>query len=164
MAETFASAVLPADVAAVWSTVRDFDGLPGWQPAVADSVLGGGDAPDRVGALRTLRMADGSTVVERLVALDDHDRRLTYQIVEAPYPVRFYRGSLRVTPVSENGGTPAAFVEWTIVYDCEAADENELAEQFHSQILAPGLRGLAEHLSAAASVAGEPPPVTGPRR
>ncbi len=37
MARAYASTILPAPVETVWSLIRDFNGLPSWVPAVADS-------------------------------------------------------------------------------------------------------------------------------
>jgi hypothetical protein len=47
MPETFASAVIPADAATVWHSLRDFGGLTDWQPAVARRTLHDEDSPDR---------------------------------------------------------------------------------------------------------------------
>ncbi|MEU4895745.1 SRPBCC family protein [Streptomyces sp. NPDC044780] len=144
MPQTFASAVIPADADTVWHTLRDFGGLAAWQPAVARGVLRPDDAPDRIGGVRTLLMADGGTVVETLVALDDGERSLTYDIVSSPYPVRDYRATMRVLPLTATG---EAFVGWSAVFDCAPSDADGLAESFRDVIFAAGLRALAEHLS-----------------
>ncbi|MFG2832440.1 SRPBCC family protein [Streptomyces sp. NPDC048434] len=144
MPETFASAVVPGDAAAVWRTVRDFGSLAAWQPAVARSDLRDGGASDRVGSVRSLLMADGATVVETLVALDDHQRSLTYDIVESPYAVRFYRAILQVLPLTTTG---EAFVCWSVVFDCEASDADALVVSFRDGIFATGLRALAERFA-----------------
>ncbi len=142
MPEAFAGAVIPARVATVWRVVRDFGGLAAWQPAVAGCVLADAAAPDRVGCVRTLAMADGQTVVESLLALDDRARSLTYGIVSSPYPVRSYRATLRVLPVT---AADEAFVGWSVTFDCDRADADELTEIFRNDIFAGGLRGLADH-------------------
>ncbi|MBB5159027.1 SRPBCC family protein [Saccharopolyspora phatthalungensis] len=144
MPETFASAVIPAEAATVWRTVRDFGGLADWQPAVARSDLRAGDASDRVGSVRSLIMSDGATVVETLVAMDDQERSLTYDIVESPYAVRFYRATVRVLPLTTTG---EAFVGWSVVFDCEASDADELVGSFRDGIFATGLRALAERFA-----------------
>ncbi|WP_269856972.1 SRPBCC family protein [Streptomyces sp. RPT161] len=104
MPEAFVSAVIPAQVTKVWLVVRDFGGLAIWQPAVADCVLSDAQAPDRVGCVRTLSMADGQTVVESLLALDDHARSLTYGIVSSPY------------------------FGWSVNFDCDQATPTSLRE------------------------------------
>ncbi|WP_413809968.1 SRPBCC family protein [Streptomyces sp. OE57] len=145
MPEAYASAVIPADATTVWHTLRDFGGLANWQPAVARSTLLDGDAPDRVGTVRTLLMADGKSVVETLVALDDHSRSLTYDIISSPYPVVFYRATMQVLPLTATG---EAFVGWSVVFDCAPSDAGELTKSFRDDIFATGLRALAEHCTA----------------
>ncbi|OKH98987.1 hypothetical protein A6A06_25640 [Streptomyces sp. CB02923] len=142
MPEAFASAVIPARVTTVWRVVRDFGGLAIWQPAVAGCVLADPEAPDRVGGVRTLSMADGETVVESLLALDDHARSLTYGIVSSPYPVHSYRAVMRVVPLT---ATDETFVDWSVHFDCDRSDTDELTKTFRTGILTAGLRGLAGH-------------------
>ncbi|WP_116202932.1 SRPBCC family protein [Amycolatopsis circi] len=146
MPEIVASTTVSADAAAVWRVVRDFGGLPAWQPAVTDSALGEGDAPDRVGSVRTLTTADGGTVVEALASHDDSERSLSYEILDSPYSVRRYRGAIRVAPVTTTG---ESFVEWSVVFDCDAAEADALVALFRDGVLATGLRGLAEHVRRA---------------
>ncbi|MCO8302221.1 SRPBCC family protein [Streptomyces sp. RKCA744] len=142
MPETFASAVIPADAGTVWRTLRDFGGLAAWQPAVLRGALRREDAPDRVGGVRTLFMAGGGTVVETLVALDDGERSLTYDIVSSPYPVRSYRATMRVLPVTATG---EAFVGWSATFDCDPSDADGLIGSFRDTVFAGGLRALAEY-------------------
>lgn len=145
MPEALASAVIPADPEVVWPLIRDFDGLPTWHPAIATSALRGGTASDRPGAVRTLGLADGGDpVVEMLVALDDRQRTLTYEILESPFPVRLYRSTIRVVPLTTTG---ESFVEWTVVFDCDAADAAHLVDLFSRGVFATGLEGLTAHLS-----------------
>ncbi|MFI5688162.1 SRPBCC family protein [Streptomyces sp. NPDC051636] len=145
MPEAFASAVIPARVTTVWRVVRDFGGLAIWQPAVARCVLADAEAPDCVGCVRTLSMADGGTVVESLVALNDHARSLTYGIVSSPYPVQSYRAIMRFLPLTS---TDETFVGWSVIFDCDRADTDELTKAFRTDIFTVGLRGLADHCSA----------------
>ncbi|MFC9230082.1 SRPBCC family protein [Streptomyces decoyicus] len=144
MPETHASAVIPADATAVWRLIRDFNGLPAWQPGVTHSTLRDGDAPDRVGSVRTLTLLMGEEVSECLVALDDHTRSLTYAIVQSPYPVQSYRATLRVTPLT---GTGESVVDWTLTFDCAPADAEQLTGTFKDGVFATGLRGLTDYFS-----------------
>lgn len=139
MPEVLSSAVIPAPPGDVWRTVRDFDGLPGWHPAIAASTLTAGASASEIGAVRTLSLADGGTVVERLVALDDHDRSLVYAIVESPFPVTGYRSTIRVVPLTSTG---ESFVEWSLVFDCDHVDAERLEDLFGQGVFATGLEGL----------------------
>ena len=140
MPEVLSSAVIPAPPDAVWRTVRDFDGLPAWHPAIATSTLTAGAGPSEVGAVRTLALADdGGAVVERLVALDDHARSLVYAIVESPFPVTGYRSTIRVVPLTTTG---ESFVEWSVVFECDRTDAERLSDLFGRGVFATGLEGL----------------------
>ncbi|GAB3997556.1 SRPBCC family protein [Nocardioides marmoraquaticus] len=151
MPRAYASIVLPAPVDRVWSVVREFGGLPAWHPGLAESTLVEGH-DGQVGAVRRIVAADGGVVVERLVALDDEDRRLSYVIVESPFAVRRYVATLRVAPVTTPSAGPASgsgetFAEWWAEYDAEAADEDGLTRLFAAGVFAAGLRGLRHHLA-----------------
>ncbi len=144
MPETCASAVIPAAAPSVWRVVRDFDGLPAWHPAITHSALGDGDAPDRVGSVRTLRLADGSTVVETLNTLDDQRRSVTYEIVESPFAIRSYRSTIQVMPLTTTG---ESFVMWSVGFDCDARDAERLVAFFRDDVFTAGLRGLAGYFA-----------------
>lgn len=138
MPRPYASAVVPADPDDVWRLVRDFDGLPGWHPAISASELSTGTAAE-VGAVRELTLADGGVVVERLVTLDDAARSCTYEILQSPFAVRRYVATIRVTPVTESGQT---FVEWWSEYDADSGAEAELSALFANGVYAAGLSAL----------------------
>ena len=144
MPEALATAIVPADAAAVWAVVRDFNGLPRWHPAIEHSDL---ETPgDSVGAIRHLTLAGGGGEVrEVLTALDDNARSLTYEILESPFAVNLYRSMIRVVPVTTTG---ESFVEWSLVFDCDRADSESLAEFFTQQVFAAGLADLGAHFSA----------------
>lgn len=138
----YRSTVVEADVDSVWGAVRRFDGLPDWHPAIASSELQEGQE-HQVGAVRRLTLQDGGVVVERLVALDDERRVLTYAILESPFAVRRYVATIRVAPVTDAGRT---FVEWSAEFDADAADEETLMGVFGDGVFAGGLAGLCSHL------------------
>lgn len=144
MPTSYASAVFDVDAERVWSVVRDFGSLDQWIPAVDTCEIEGGQRPDEVGCVRYLTLADGGGVIrERLVDLDDGKRSYTYDILESPFAVRRYRATIRVASVTDSGGS---FVEWWGVYDCAAADEQELDATFARGVFGGGLVGLRRHL------------------
>ena len=80
-------AVFAAAADDIWAIVRDFGRLDDWLPPV---VVCRTDR-DGIGALRTLTLGDGAVVVERLEALDDAARTLTYSMADAgPMPLVDY--------------------------------------------------------------------------
>ena len=143
MPEAFASAIIPAPAADVWAVVRDFDGIPRWHPGIESSEL---ETPgDSVGAVRRLTLGDGGEVREVLVALDDTTRTLVYEILTSPFPVRLYRSTMRVVPVTTTGDS---FVEWGVVFDCDSGDAEQLVDLFGGGVFGGGLSGLGAHFSA----------------
>ena len=144
MPRPYASAVIPAPVEQVWDLVRDYNGLNVWHPAVEASTLDAGTAAE-VGAVRRLTLGGGGgTVVERLLTLDDLDRRFTYEILESPFAVRRYVATTELAPVTDTGQT---FAHWWAEYDAEGADEAELTEFFAAQVFAAGLGALVDRFS-----------------
>ncbi|ADI11723.1 hypothetical protein SBI_08605 [Streptomyces bingchenggensis BCW-1] len=117
MAEAYWSSVFTSSADELWSVVRRFNGLPEWHPAIRSSEVVEGESEFAPGAVRVLTGTDGSTFQERLVALDDARRALTYEIIDSPLPVRGYRSTMQVWPVADSGG---AFLTWSATFD--AAD------------------------------------------
>ena len=139
MAEVYVSTVLHAPPERVWRVVRDFDGLPGWVPAVVDSRIEGGGPADRVGCVRAFRLADGGALRERLLALSDYDYACTYSILESPMPVEGYVATVRLLPVTDGNRT---FAEWSARFDCAPADEADLCEAIGEGVFRAGLDAL----------------------
>lgn len=141
MAKAYASAVVPAPVEQVWSTVRRFGGLPEWHPAIAGSeiVEGTDEVP---GAVRQLSMEGGGSVSERLVSIDETAHSFTYEFTDpGPFPVRSYVSTLRLAPVTSTGET---FIEWYADFDAEAADEAKTAKTFANGVYKGGIDALVE--------------------
>jgi mxaD protein len=62
---------------AVWRVISDFGAAGAYLAEVGDCTVEG----TGVGAVRTLTLADGSTLDERLAALDEASRRLSYALL-----------------------------------------------------------------------------------
>jgi len=131
---------IPAPADEVWAIVRDFGSIADWTPPITDATLDG----EGVGAERTLTLADGGQVVERLEALDENDRTLRYTIVDGPLPVTGYEGTFSVTAVDDS----TCEVTWGSTFTIEDAPEDEITGTF-SELYAAGLSGLREHVAGA---------------
>lgn len=79
----------------VWVTVRDFDALAKWHPALASSALVTG-SNGSVGAVRKLILKGGGEVTERLTAYDEAGHSYGYVITESPLPLAHYSSKLTV--------------------------------------------------------------------
>jgi uncharacterized protein YndB with AHSA1/START domain len=134
MVETTLTVKLKASADTVWRLIGGFDALPDWQPAVAASTLEDG------GRVRRVAMADGNTVLQRLLWHRDEERAYSYSMGESHLPVADYVAGLRVV---EEGGGATCRVEWTSAFEPVGRSEDEarrVIEDIHG-------RGL-EHLKS----------------
>jgi len=125
MTRVFTSAVIDAPLEVVWARIRDFNGLPSWNPNVAESHIEDGLPSDAVGCVRSFTLTDGGHLREQLLAFSDLDHSCTYSILESPMPVEGYVATLRCLPITDGGRT---YVEWTAEFDCPAEEEAGLVE------------------------------------
>lgn len=132
------SVVLPAPAAAVWKTIRDFNGAPKYLAAVTDSTIEGAGA----GSVRTLTLQNGGQIVERLEALDDEARTLRYAALSSPLPVDKYVATMSV----EERGKSQCEVTWSSTFHpkgASQADAKDVVEGMY-EIGFDGLRQLHE--------------------
>ena len=145
MAEAYASSVIEAPAARVWERIRDFNALPDWHPAIAESRIEGGGPSDRVGCVRAFRLADGGFLRERLLALSDYDFSVTYSILESPMEVEGYVATLKLTPITDGDRT---FAEWSAEFDCPPEREEELVARIAGDVFQGGFDALRRALGA----------------
>ena len=81
MIQIYVSSVIDAGADTVWSRIRDFNALPQWHPAIADSRIENNEPSDRVGCIRHFHTRDGGMIRERLLALSDYDFSCSYEII-----------------------------------------------------------------------------------
>lgn len=139
MPEVYVSSVIDAPAARVWAVVRDFNALPAWVPAVAESRIEEARAPDQVGCVRAFRLRDGGRLRERLLALSDYDYSCVYSILESPMGVENYVATLRLIPVTDGD---RCFAEWSARFDCEPGREEALVAQIGGGVFQPAFDAL----------------------
>ena len=111
MTRVYVSTVVNARNDRVWARVRDFNGMPNWHPAIAESRIEGGEPADKIGCVRDFRLRNGDRIREKLLGLSDYDMFCTYSILESPMGVENYVATLRLTPVTDGGPEfPEAYV------------------------------------------------------
>jgi hypothetical protein len=130
---------IAAPAHAVWDILRDFNGLERWHPNVTASRL---DGAQRIGCVRTLTLANGGIIRERLEHLDDGAHRTSYALLEGPLPVSDYLGTLSVLPAKEG-----CVVEWSATMAIHASDATAVTDAL-GKVYADGLAGLDAALSA----------------
>jgi hypothetical protein len=117
----------------IWERIRSFDRLEEFLPLVESSSMGGSG----VGAKRVCLTKDGRQLEERLEALDDEHRRLSYSITSSPMPVSNYLSTIEVG----GNGSGGSLVSWITRFDAPAEAAAEL-EAGMRQTYQEGLQGL----------------------
>jgi hypothetical protein len=122
-AQTFASSVINAPIEKVWSRIRDFNALPAWHPAIADSQIENGEPSDKVGCIRNFNLKDGGgNIREQLLTLSDIEHTCTYSILESPMPVENYVATLRLGKITDGDRT---YAEWSAEFNTPPEAEDE---------------------------------------
>ncbi len=139
MTEVYTSSVIGAPADQVWAAIRDFNGLPSWHPAIAESRIEGGAPADQVGCVRAFRLKDGGFIREKLLALSDYDFACTYSILESPMGVENYIATLKLSPITDGGRT---FAEWSAEFDCDPERADELTDLIGNGVFQGGFDAL----------------------
>jgi mxaD protein len=141
---------IDAPASKVWSTVKDFNGLNTWHPALAsDEIVEGTN--NKVGAVRVLTLKGGGTIKEKLLAFDDKGRMFKYAIVESVLPLSHYSSVLGV----KSTGKGKSSVTWSGHFkrknsgDSPADGENDKAAvDTANSVYSGGLDNLKKMLEA----------------
>jgi hypothetical protein len=139
MARVYVSSVISAPAARVWARVRDFNGLPNWHPAIAESRIENGEPADKVGCIRAFALRNGDRLREQLLGLSDYDMFCTYSILDSPMPLTNYVATLRLTPITDQERT---FIEWSADFDCAPEREAELVSGIGANVFQGGFDAL----------------------
>jgi len=118
MPKVTSSTALPVPAQSVWSVIGGFNALPDWHPAVEKSET----ANEGGTKVRTLHLAGGGTIVEKLVASDDKERTYSYTILSGPLPVANYEATIKVR---QNDGASGCTVEWSSEFEASGAPESD---------------------------------------
>ena len=139
MVQIYVSSVIDASADTVWSRIRDFNGLPLWHPAIADSRIENSRASDSVGCIRHFHAKDGGMIREKLLALSDYDYSCSYEILESPMGVENYTATLKLTPVTDGN---RCFAEWSAEFECAPGREAELTQSIGQGVFQAGFVAL----------------------
>ena len=122
MIEVSVTERVEASAAAVWALVGDFNLVRRWMPSVEHSTKMG----EGIGTERILLISGGARVIERLDALDEAARSLTYSFVAGPLPVASCATTLAV--IEE--GAMACTVSWSSRIEPEGLAPEEIARLY----------------------------------
>jgi hypothetical protein len=147
MVKVYASSVIDTPAARIWELVRNFNSLPDWHPAIADSRIEGNLPADKVGCIRNFNLKGGGNIREQLLSLSDYDYAYSYSILVSPMGVENYIATLKLTPITDGDRT---FAEWTAEFDCAAEREGELARLIGQDVFQGGFNALKQRFGAGA--------------
>ena len=118
MTHASSTITIHASADAIWQVISDFGAACKYLVMVDDcSVAGQG-----IGALRTLTSTDGSTIVERLEALDAAARRLSYALLtDTPF------GNCLTTMAVRDLDPNQAELAWLATFKPDGLPESEAA-------------------------------------
>jgi hypothetical protein len=139
MARVYTSSVISASATRVWARVRDFNGMPNWHPAIAESRIENGEPADKVGCIRSFSLRNGDRLREQMLGLSDYDMFCTYSILDSPMPLTNYVATLRLTPITDQDRT---FIEWSADFDCAPDRESELVSNIGGNVFQTGFDAL----------------------
>src|ERR1700674_5056030 len=143
MQRVMRSAVIDAPIDRVWAVLRDFNSHDAWHPAIADSHIERGEAPDQVGCVRNFHLRDGSHIREQLLALSDDGFVSTYCILDATVPLRRYVATVVLKRITDGDRT---FWHWQSTFETPPGREQELADMVGRGVYEAGFEGLRRYL------------------
>ncbi|MCW2913801.1 MAG: hypothetical protein JWN52_1869 [Actinomycetia bacterium] len=145
MAKLTESTLVDAPAEAVWTVLRDFNGLSVWSPSMPASVIEDGKAADQVGCVRRFEINGKVMARERLLGLDDESLTQTYTIVESALGLHDYLGTLHVIPVTDED---RSLVVWSGSFAADAAQVEKATAMLRDGIYRPGLTSLKKHFTS----------------
>ncbi len=146
MARAYASAIIDAPIEVVWPYLRDFNGLPGFHPAIVSSEIEDGLDADVVGCVRRFVLQGGAVVREKLLMLDDACFTFAYNFMpDAPaFPIENYVATVRMYPVTK---TDQTFCEWEATFDEAPEDKGKYAPIISDGVFAAGWAALKAQIA-----------------
>ena len=104
----------------LWSTIGGFNALPQWNPAFKSSQATG----EQAGSTRTLDLAGGGQIVERLDTVDQTEKRYRYSILSGSLPLANYESELSV----KDNGDGTSTVRWSSDFQPAGASEEDVVK------------------------------------
>ena len=120
-----------SSAAVVWAKIADFGGIGTWAPGIEKCDLEGAG----VGAVRRISTG-GMEIAERLEAIDDAARQLSYSIVEGPMPIKNYLATISVSEAADGG----AKLAWSCDFEAPGMSDEQVGG------LAAGMEGAYKEM------------------
>ena len=127
MTQALSKITIHALADAIWQVISDLRAACQYLPGVGNCTVEGAG----VGALRTLTSADGSTVVERLEALDQAAHRLRYSLL-TDTPFRNCQTTMAVRELTPSQPELA----WSVTFEANGLPASEAVELMEGALAA----------------------------
>jgi Polyketide cyclase / dehydrase and lipid transport len=111
---------LPVRAEELWKTIGNFGSLADWNPTFTKSEATG----ETKGSTRTLTLAGGGQIEERLEQKSDSEKLCRYSILSGPLPLADYVSELRV----RDNGDGTSTVEWSSEFQPKGAPESDVVK------------------------------------
>ncbi|MGI9520576.1 MAG: SRPBCC family protein [Hyphomicrobiaceae bacterium] len=144
MIKVVRSTIVEAPITQVWDVLRDFNGHDRWHPAVHESRIDDSEPSDKVGCVRRFRLADGSELTEKLLALSDRERSYRYCLLETPIPLLNYVAEVELARVTDGGWT---FWRWASQFTVPKGQEHRLTKMVADNIYVTGFSAVKEYVA-----------------
>ena len=119
------------------AALERFNNVAQWHPDVTESHLESGSGRE-AGSVRSIRLRNGISVRERLLAISPQDRSYRYSVIESPLPIRDHESTVRLESLN-NSQTQ---MTWTAKFEVIEGDAKALAEGVRTGVLDLGIEGL----------------------
>lgn len=129
MAKVITEQVFNLPVDELWALIGDFGDTGKWSGRPPEGCVQEGEG---IGALRTLTLADGRVIVDRLEAQTPNS--YSYSIVTSPLPYKSYRATMAVAPID----AASSRFTWTGEFEPQGISDEE-AIAFTKGVYAMGI-------------------------
>jgi NADPH2:quinone reductase len=131
------SGVINAPLPKVWDLLREFNNVSQWHPDVIESRIESGSDREP-GAVRAIRLRNGMSLRERLVAISPNDHFYKYSVIDSPLPIRAHESTVRLVSRSPS----QTEIKWTAEFEVTDGDPHTLAAGVKTGVLDLGIDGL----------------------
>jgi uncharacterized protein len=130
---------IDASVDKIWSIISDFNALPTWHPATADSFIELGKSNGELGCVRNLNLKNnGGSVREELLMLDNENFLVKYKILSSPMLLSNYQAILKLEPLDADHTK----ITWECSFNCHLKHKPFLQNTISMDVFQAGFEAL----------------------
>ena len=123
--------------------MRDFAGMDGWHPDIADMHMLDSARSDKISGIRDFRFGEGK-LQEQLTYLSDAEHAVRYKINASALPWLNYHAGVRLHPITS---ADACLAVWTADWTASANDDVRLIPMVHDNVFQLALDTLDAKLA-----------------